>query len=463
MVSKGRILNAQRVLVVAIGFALLVGVDWVLVQSSSATTKLAYGFLGEKWYSISLAGDQVGYMHNHTYRDQSGAWHFDATTNFLLAANEPVNLNKQLVFDATEPHALQTAKYRNFSDGIESSTSITKQDANYRAIVMRGHEANELILDWNFNLSDFLEIELWLDADEPQALAEKVAKSVDFERLQVTRRTYRVVQKNAEGYLIENATPIATTRTQLNHDFHPTSLSMAGIFDFAESSRDAALALSRLKRKTSYLIRLDQRLVNHTELKSLTLRLHYEPDSSANLHRLPDEFTSLHSPVVGRGDANDFIGETLTYPISHPLIQTMAQRALGVDSEQQIAKLVDLANSRLRYSEDRPAGSVLRALEQGRGECTDYADLFTTLARAIGLPARTIFGLAYKDGSNPAFMFHAWNEVYADGRWRSVDPTWNQTRLDATHIPLTGDEAAAMLIASAARAVELSVVDTEYF
>ena len=167
--------------------------------------------------------------------------------------------------------------------------------------------------------------------------------------------------------------------------------------------------------------------------------------------------------MVSRGDGSDFIGETLTYPISHPKIQTMAQSVLNTDSALQIAKLVDLANSRLRYSEDRPAGSVLQALEKGRGECTDYADLFTTLARAIGLPARTIFGLAYKDGSNPAFMFHAWNEVFADNRWQSVDPTWNQTRLDATHIPLNGDEAAAMLLASAARAVELSVVDTQYF
>ena len=88
-------------------------------------------------------------------------------------------------------------------------------------------------------------------------MAEKTAKSVDFERLQVTKRTYRVVQQNAEGYLIENATPLAATRTQLNQNFHPTSLSMAGIFEFAESSREQALALNRLKRKTSYLIAVD--------------------------------------------------------------------------------------------------------------------------------------------------------------------------------------------------------------
>jgi hypothetical protein len=60
-------------------------------------------------------------------------------------------------------------------------------------------------------------------------------------------------------------------------------------------------------------------------------------------------------------------------------------------------------------------------------------------------------------------MFHAWNEVFADNRWQSVDPTWNQMRVDATHIPLTADEAAAMLLATAARAVGLTVIDSQYF
>lgn len=453
----------QRGLVVAMGLALLVGINWLLVQQYSATTKLAHGFLGEKWYSISLGPDQVGYMHNHTYRDPSGRWHFDATTNFSLSSNEPVNLIKQLVFSAREPHLLQSALYKSLNDGIAASTSIQLDEGHYRAIVNRGHEETELELDWEFRLSDFLEIELWLDTAEPQALAEKTARSVDFERLQVTRRTYRVVEHNELGYLIENATPLAATRTQLNHQFHPTNLSMAGIFEFVESSRENALALNRLKRKTSYKIAVDQRLVNHTELKSLTLRLDLDPTAGLDLHRLPDEFRLHHSAVDSNGDTRDFIGETLSYPISHPSIQAMALGALGKDGTQQVAKLLDITNAKLRYSEDRPAGSVLRALEQGRGECTDFADLFTTLARAVGLPARTVIGLAYRDGSDPGFMFHAWNEVFADNRWQSVDPTWNQMRVDATHIQLTADEAAAMLLATAAQAVGLTVIDTQYF
>jgi transglutaminase-like putative cysteine protease len=39
-----------------------------------------------------------------------------------------------------------------------------------------------------------------------------------------------------------------------------------------------------------------------------------------------------------------------------------------------------------------------------------------------------------------AFANHAWVEVVLDGRWVAMDPTWNQTQVDATHIRLGVDE-----------------------
>jgi transglutaminase-like putative cysteine protease len=120
------------------------------------------------------------------------------------------------------------------------------------------------------------------------------------------------------------------------------------------------------------------------------------------------------------------------------------------------------AHETLRYTEGRPAGSVLEAVRRGIGECTDYADLYTTLARAAGLPARTVYGLAYKDGTPPSFMFHAWNEVHSDGAWRAMDPTWNQTVTDATHIPMTDSQAANLMLAHSRSDVAFSVTRAEY-
>jgi transglutaminase-like putative cysteine protease len=63
--------------------------------------------------------------------------------------------------------------------------------------------------------------------------------------------------------------------------------------------------------------------------------------------------------------------------------------------------------------------------------------LFTTLARALSIPAREVSGLAYMGDEVRAFGGHAWCEVVLEGRWVPVDPTWGETSLSATHIRLS--------------------------
>jgi transglutaminase-like putative cysteine protease len=64
----------------------------------------------------------------------------------------------------------------------------------------------------------------------------------------------------------------------------------------------------------------------------------------------------------------------------------------------------------------------------------------------------------YAGGGVPAFAGHAWNEVVLDGAWMPVDPSWNQMRVDATHIryPVVASEemAARSLLPRAVLRVE---------
>ena len=81
--------------------------------------------------------------------------------------------------------------------------------------------------------------------------------------------------------------------------------------------------------------------------------------------------------------------------------------------------------------------NALEALESGRGDCTEHSVLFVGLARALGIPARVAVGIAYWPPGG-GFGWHAWGEVWANGRWYTVDPTWDQPIADATHIKLAG-------------------------
>lgn len=77
-----------------------------------------------------------------------------------------------------------------------------------------------------------------------------------------------------------------------------------------------------------------------------------------------------------------------------------------------------------------------RVLAQGRGDCTEHAILFVALARAAGLPARTVHGVVAADlGGTPALYWHQWAQVWV-GEWVDVDPTFGQPVADATHLAL---------------------------
>jgi hypothetical protein len=67
-----------------------------------------------------------------------------------------------------------------------------------------------------------------------------------------------------------------------------------------------------------------------------------------------------------------------------------------------------------------------------KGDCNEHATLVTALLRSIGIPARIVVGLVYRDGR---FYYHAWNEAHIH-TWISLDAILNQMPADATHIKL---------------------------
>jgi hypothetical protein len=65
-------------------------------------------------------------------------------------------------------------------------------------------------------------------------------------------------------------------------------------------------------------------------------------------------------------------------------------------------------------------------VENGVGECGDYASLFIALARAKGIPARPVVGYWAISGTDQT---HVWAEFYLEGLgWIPVDPTIGQDR-----------------------------------
>jgi len=125
-----------------------------------------------------------------------------------------------------------------------------------------------------------------------------------------------------------------------------------------------------------------------------------------------------------------------------PLIQSddpriQAQALLIIGREQDPARAARRLAAWVRtHVERRTTGAVpsaVRVLETRVGDCNEHAVLFVALARAAGLPARTVAGLLPVDRR---FYYHAWAEVYL-GDWVAVDPMLDEFPAGAAHVRLS--------------------------
>src|SRR5262245_9497310 len=116
----------------------------------------------------------------------------------------------------------------------------------------------------------------------------------------------------------------------------------------------------------------------------------------------------------------------------HPKISQLAAEI--VQGEKNVHKAVlKIKNWVYKEIAKEPTVSIPNALEvlhTRKGDCNEHTVLFNAIARAAGIPAKTVVGVVYL---RDAFYYHAWSEVWI-GEWISVDSVLNQFPADATHI-----------------------------
>lgn len=116
----------------------------------------------------------------------------------------------------------------------------------------------------------------------------------------------------------------------------------------------------------------------------------------------------------------------------HPSLQTLAKKILQGETDAQRAAVM-LKDWVFKEIAKEPIVSIpnaLQVLQSKKGDCNEHTVLFNALARAAGIPAKTVVGVVYLRG---AFYYHAWSEVWL-GEWISLDSVLNQFPADVTHV-----------------------------
>lgn len=133
-------------------------------------------------------------------------------------------------------------------------------------------------------------------------------------------------------------------------------------------------------------------------------------------------------------DNKNYLKEQTFWPITDPSILQIT------NSLKTIKDIYNYTVNTLNYdytaiNASNRKGALNTLLSPNSSICTDFTDLFITLARAKGIPAREVEGFAYTNNSKikpiniNADILHAWPQYYDQNKqaWISVDPTWEKT------------------------------------
>ncbi len=124
-------------------------------------------------------------------------------------------------------------------------------------------------------------------------------------------------------------------------------------------------------------------------------------------------------------------------------VRALAQRATrGIkDPWQKAVRINDAVYKYIVQQTFEVAFAAANEVARNRsGDCTEHSVLAAAMCRAVGIPSRVAVGLVYVDDAKPelkGFGYHMWIEVYVNQRWVALDPTWDQSDVDAVHIKLS--------------------------
>jgi transglutaminase-like putative cysteine protease len=110
-------------------------------------------------------------------------------------------------------------------------------------------------------------------------------------------------------------------------------------------------------------------------------------------------------------EPSDFLRHEEFIEKNHPEIQRVANSIDGQTEEKVVKSIYNYVIDNLEYTKNvKQEWGAVKALRKGRGDCSEYSDLFVAICRAKNIPARVVSGCTMRPDST--ILKHNWAEVY---------------------------------------------------
>lgn len=147
------------------------------------------------------------------------------------------------------------------------------------------------------------------------------------------------------------------------------------------------------------------------------------------------ELSERPAPVEDEFEPQQYLSPEPGVESDDPAIRARAEELVSglQGADEKAEALVQFVSRHIVYngrSSARQMGAKAAFTLRG-GVCTEYASLFVAMSRAVGVPARVVYGWASMSDLRTLDekSRHAWAEYYSEGKgWIPVDPTYASVR-----------------------------------
>jgi transglutaminase-like putative cysteine protease len=456
---------------------------------AAAIPKLTEPPVGERWFSVVLDGERVGFAHLSITQAGDG-YRFDSEGSVKLRvmgfSREAVSRESYFV---AKDLTLRSFAVESRIDGSPMALSGEVTPKGIKVSVESKGGKKERILKSKGPVFPPQALNLY-----PLMQGTAAGKSYKIAMLDV--ESVKVKQIKVQVIGEETLSP-ATAAVHLRNDLYPmvdndvwvdlkgNSIRESVRDDLVvtqsedETSAKAYLADAALSRKDMALdfslIKVAPPLDKPGQLKKLSVEFTGIPNAFPLLQGKGQRVTRLSEakvrftmpnpgfePPAGEQAAPSDLEPAPRIPSDNPEILAKKEEIVGTEKDpaRVVKLLVDWVAKEIKGTVTDNQ-SPLETLKSRSGNCQTHARLYAALARGAGIPTRFVSGVVYSPGQG--FLYHSWAESYLNG-WVAVDPTFGEMPANVTHIKFVeGDSTDDMgLLAVVIGRIQAKVVEQGY-
>jgi hypothetical protein len=457
-----------------IQLALLAVVSLQLPATAGSSSPLATLPAGDRWFSISMNEERVGFAHISINQIPDGYEIFCEGSARMAAYGFSREASSRERYIVNRDMALQSFAVEERIEGrpmtvsgevtpqgirmrVETEAGKTEKLLKTKGMVYPGALLNIYPLKKGWEAGKRYRLQMF-DAEALQLKNVKIAV-IGVEKLpdgvaalHLQNDLYPVVDNDIWVDLTGN-----TIRESVRNGLVVTQA--ADEQSIGRFLYEAALAGKGVVRDFS-LVRPDRPLEKLSGLKGVRIELAHFPATvplfdgpGQRTERLDSERVvfATYSSMAPRGAAaapdggmlKAYLAGTERLPAENQELVARKSAIIGAEQDPAriVAKLVQWVSANVRLT-DADSPSPLETLKTMSGDCRAHVQLYIALASAAGIPTKAVAGLVYVAGQG--FRYHSWAESYAGG-WLAVDPTMGQLPVDPSHLKLVEGDTPAEL------------------